>query len=215
MKRILTGALALVLFAGAAQAQSKQDTSKFHRRDGHEMRMTELNLSADQKAQLKSIHENERKEMQALKENKSLTAGQLKTQRTELHKKYQEQTQSVFTPAQKDQFQKMKADRREKGAKKGVREKREHKQGARKGGDFGKDLNLTQEQKDQLSKLRADSKTQFELVRNDKSLSDDQKKEKIQALRKDQQAKFQSVLTKEQLQKMESARKERKDKRTK
>ena len=86
MKRILTGALALVLFAGAAQAQTKQDTSSQHHRNRHEMMTKQLNLTSDQQAQLKSIRDNERNEMQSLK-TKSLTTDQLKTQRKELHKK--------------------------------------------------------------------------------------------------------------------------------
>ena len=48
MKKILTGALALVLFAGSAQAQTKKDTASFHHRQGREMMAQQLNLTADQ-----------------------------------------------------------------------------------------------------------------------------------------------------------------------
>jgi periplasmic protein CpxP/Spy len=81
--------------------------------------------------------------------------------------------------------------------------------------NFQKDLNLTQAQKDQLSKMRTDVRSQMGSIRNDQSLTQDQKKEKIHSLMKDQQDKFKSVLTKEQVEKLESARKERKDRVTK
>lgn len=214
MKRIITGALALVLFAGAAQAQTKKDTAGFHHRQGREMMAQQLNLTADQQAKLKSIHDAQRKEMEALK-TKSLTAEQSKEQRMALHKKYQEQMQSVLTPDQKDQMKKFKAERKEKGGKKGEWKKGGKKGIAKKGGEFQKDLNLTQAQKDQLSKLRTDSKSQMESIRNDQSLTQDQKKEKIYSLMKDQQEKFKTVLTKEQVEKLQSSRKERQSRNTK
>ena len=213
MKKILTGALAIVLFAGAAQAQSKQDTSFQHHRDGHQMAMKQLNLTADQKAQLKKIHESERQDMQALKNNSSLTADQLKTQRQDLHKKYHEQVQSVFTPSQKEQLKKLHAERKENGNKKG-----DWKNGGKgfwNSAEFQKELNLTGPQKTQLSQMRTDFKGQMQSVRNDQSLTQDQKKEKMHSLMKAQHEKMKTVLTKEQMEKLQSLRKERGAKNTK
>jgi Spy/CpxP family protein refolding chaperone len=212
MKRILTGALALFLFAGAAQAQSKQDTSWHGHKGGHEMMAKQLNLTADQKAQLKTIHDSQRKDMEALKA-KSLTADQLKTQRQELHKKYRSQMQSILTPAQRDQIAKMRADRKQNGAKHGQRNK--DGKGFAKRAELQKELNLTQAQQDQLSKMRAETKTQVQSIRNDQALTQDQKKEKMHSIKKDQREKFKSVLTKEQLAKLQAARKEHKDRDTK
>jgi Spy/CpxP family protein refolding chaperone len=214
MKRILTGALALVLFAGAAQAQTKKDTAGFHHRQGRAMMAQQLNLTADQQAKLKSIHDAQRTEMEALK-TKSLTAEQSKEQRKALHKKYQEQMQSVLTPAQKNQMKKLQAERKEKGGRKGEWKKGGKKNITKRGGEFQKDLDLTQAQKGQLSKLRTDSRSQMVSIRKDQSLTHDQKKEKIQSIMKDQQQKFKSVLTKEQVEKLESAKKERRDRVTK
>ena len=182
MKKILTGALAIVLFAAAAQAQSKQDTSFGHHRGGHEMVMKQLNLTSEQQAELKKIHESERQDMQALKNNSSLTADQLKAQRQDLHKKYHEQMQSVFTPAQKEQLKKLRAERKENGNKKGQWNK--DGKGFAGRANFQKELNLTDAQKTQLSQMRADVKSQMQSIRNDQSLSQDQKKEKIHSLMK-------------------------------
>jgi Spy/CpxP family protein refolding chaperone len=85
----------------------------------------------------------------------------------------------------------------------------------KRGAELQKQLNLTQDQKDRLSKLRVDAKSQAQSIRNDQSLSQDQKKEKMQSLRKDQQEKFKSVLTKEQLDKLQSLKKDHQSKNTK
>ena len=76
-------------------------------------------------------------------------------------------------------------------------------------------MNLTQTQKDQLSKMRSEVKSQVQSIRNDQSLTQDQKKEKMHSLKKEEQQKFKSVLTKEQLDKLESMKKEHKDRATK
>ena len=84
MKRILIATLAIVLFAGAAQAQTK-DTARHHQKHlqhkggGHDMMAKQLNLTADQQAKLKSIREQEHKEMKALKNSSSTK--ELKEQR--------------------------------------------------------------------------------------------------------------------------------------
>src|SRR5437899_10374599 len=115
MKKILSGALALVFFAGVAQAQSTGDSSRHHK-GGHEM-MKNLNLTADQKAKFKAMHEQEHQQMESLK-TQSLTGDQLQVKRKELHQQYREQMQSLLTPAQKQQWEKNKAAWKSKGDKK-------------------------------------------------------------------------------------------------
>lgn len=213
MKRILTAALALLLFAGVSQAQARQDSSGFHHRGGHEMMAKQLNLTADQKAQMKTIHENQRKEMEALKNNKSLSADQVQAQRKELHKKYRDQMQSLLTPEQRDQMKKWQAERKEKGNADGRHGQKGN--GFAQRGQMAKELNLTQAQKDQIARMRADGRTQMQSIRNDQSLTADQKKEKIHSLMKEQHDKFKTVLTKDQLDKLQSMKKEHRAKETK
>ena len=224
MKRIFTGALTLLLFAGAAQAQTKDSVR--HHRGGREHVAKQLNLTADQQEKLKAIRKSQHEEMKALKENTSLTAEQQKAKRAELHKKYADQSTAIYTPAQKEQMEKMKAEWKAKGkeAKKGAKrdakkgEGHKHGKGSkahRKGGDFAKDLNLSDAQKSQVAKLRSDFKAQFESVRNDKSLSEEQKKAKMKSLKEEQKTQMKSILTKEQIEKAKAAKKEHKAKRTK
>jgi hypothetical protein len=66
-----------------------------------------------------------------------------------------------------------------------------------------------------MEKLRSVFRSQYEALRGDNSLSQDQKKEKMKALMEQQHAQMKNILTKEQLEKMESFRKDRTPKNTK
>lgn len=219
MKKILTVTLAFVLFAGAAQAQTK-DTSRHHRKGGgHDMMAKKLDLSADQQAKLKAIREAQHQDMKALKENKSLTADQSKAQRQELQEKYRTQFESVLTTSQKEQLSKQKSEWKNKEGKKGSYKKdgmhqKDGKDFKRTRG-FGQDLNLSQDQKDKMQKMNADSKSRFESIRNDKSLTEEQKKEKMKEFKKQQHEQMKSILTPEQLEKLKVGKKSRSEKNTK
>jgi len=67
-------------------------------------------------------------------------------------------------------------------------------------------LNLTDAQKEQFEKIGQQTRKQAISIRQDNSLSDDQKKEKIQALRKQQHQQMFGVLTDEQKQKLKELR---------
>lgn len=212
MKKILSSVLVLMLFAGAAGAQSTEKVSKHEGRHGA---MKELNLTEDQKAKFKALHAQEKSEMEALKKS-GVENEQLKEKRMELHKKYRDQFQSILTPAQKEQMEKQHSQKEGKFGNRG-----HHGLGKKDGQAFGKRgeaagaLNLSQEQKDRLKEMRTASKGKFDAIRNDKSLSDAQKKEKLGALRSEEQAQMKSILTQEQLEKMKSFRKSREEKSTK
>ena len=224
MKKIITGAFVLALSIGAAQAQTTStDTGKDHKKE-HKMRsFDKLNLTADQKAKMKSLHEEQKSEMEALKKNGSVT----KEQKMALHKKYQDQMQAILTADQKAQLAKIKEERKAAGKtadfKKGHRFKKAAADSTRmgrkgdfkRGADFQKELNLTQDQKDKMAKIRTDFKSRFETLRNDNSLSKEDRQTKMRELMKAQQEQMKTVLTKEQVEKMQSLRKEHLDKKTK
>jgi TolA-binding protein len=60
------------------------------------------------------------------------------------------------------------------------------------------DLNLTDDQKAQMKKIRQDAKSQISAVQNDASLSADQKQEKLQQIHRDTHKQEEAVLTPEQ-----------------
>ena len=199
MKKILTGMLAVVLFAGAAQAQ---DTTKHRGQKGHkEMVANKLNLTEDQKTKIKSINDARKAEVQSLNKT-ALTTDQRKDQMKQLHQKYQTQIQSVLTPAQKEQMN-------------AAREKGKDRKGFGKHGranDRTASLNLSQDQKDRMAKMKENYKGQFKAIGENKSLTEEQRKEQMKSLKQKQHGEMKSILTKEQAEKMQSSKKEHKEK---
>ena len=221
MKRIITSALILALTVGAAQAQTTgtdKDAQKkeFHHRGRHGMAFSKLNLTNDQKAQLKTIREDFRKQMNDLKKQDQMSVADMRTRRKELHKQFRDKMESVLTPAQKDQLAKMRADwkanHKDATAWKG---RGEHNGRGQQFVKLQQELGLTQGQQNQIAKIRSDFKGQFETIRNDKSLSEDQKKDKRHDLMKQQMEQMKTVLTQEQIQKLQSLRQERMNRDTK
>jgi Spy/CpxP family protein refolding chaperone len=245
MKRIFTSALAILLLAGAVQAQDNTGKKK-EKHDKHQMMaqhqdgMKALNLSADQQAKIKAIHEQEKAEADKLK-NSKLTVDEHKAQRKALHDKYQAQVKAVLTAEQIQKMESMHnkmADKRNEKA--GMQNRKLDEKGRhgdhgikraegdrdtirahsgmdrsmkeRKGRDpkeIADELDLTADQKAKAKDIRQTYKTKMELIKNDNTLSQDQKKAKFQELMKAQQEEMKSILTKEQAEKMNSMRKQR------
>ena len=206
MKKILTSALAIVLFVGASQAQTTNPDKGHHR--GADMGMMKgLNLTDAQKAQLKSIHEAEKKDMDALKASGNVTPEQRKS----LHEKYRSQFDAVLTPAQKDELNKKKAEWKAKGDK-GNRSFGQ-KDGAKAGRMpfMNKDLNLTADQQTKLKGMAEDFRTKAKDIRSNSALNDQQKKEQMRDLAKQFREQSKTVLNADQQKKMDEMRKGRKD----
>jgi Spy/CpxP family protein refolding chaperone len=221
MKRIFSSALVIMLTIGAAQAQSTStDKHEGHKKE-HKKSFDNLNLSADQKARLQSIREDFKKQSADLKNNSSLSAEQKQARRKELHQQFRSQSDAVFTPSQKEQLTKMKAER--KGKNKAARKewKKDGQAKARQGNrmqrgqGFQKELGLTADQQKKMEQMRTDFRNKFSSLRGDNALTQEQKKAKMQDIRKQQQEQMKSVLTPEQIQKMESLRQQRSKKNTK
>src|ERR1700686_4358933 len=113
------GLLAMIATPAALMAQdtpqsNPQDqaasTQPGHR---HGDELAKLNLTDDQKAQVKKIHENMRAQMDAVKSDATLTAEQKQAKMKELHKSSHEQVKQLLTP---DQRKQMKADEKERKA---------------------------------------------------------------------------------------------------
>jgi Spy/CpxP family protein refolding chaperone len=224
MKKIITSALVLALTIGAAQAQTTSaPAGKKHDKKEHKGEaFKQLNLTAEQKAKMKTLHQEQKKEMQALKSDKQAN----KEQRKAIHEKYKTQMESILTADQKQQLAKMKEERKASRKNGNFRQdgKFRHNGDSTRMGDRGrfdkgagmsKELGLTATQQEQMSKIRAEYSSQFQALRNDNSLTKDQKKDKMQELRKAQMDKMKTVLTPQQMDKMKSFRKEHANKNTK
>jgi hypothetical protein len=116
----------LFLAAGAvAQAQTtptdKKEKIRTEGRQMHKQMHDELNLSTEQKAQLKSIHEKQKAEMMAIKANDKISAEQKKEQMKTLKQQYRTQRETVFTVEQKEKIKKF---HEQHPNKKGMKHKR-------------------------------------------------------------------------------------------
>lgn len=214
MKKIFTSALILALTIGAAQAQTTPGKQQGHKKE-HKMAHDQLNLSAEQKTSMKKINEDFRKKMEDLKKQDQLTVAEMKQRRQALQEQHQSQIQAILTPAQKDQMAKMKANRNTMNKEGKARFDRKGKAFGNKGADLQKELNLTESQQEKVAKIRSNYRTKMQDLRSDNTLSQDQKKAKMQELMKQQQEEVKSVLSKEQIEKMKSLRQEQRARNTK
>lgn len=193
MKKILSTALAIVLFVGALQAQTTEGAKGRHHGKGGEM-MKQLNLSAEQKAKLKTIHEAEKKEMQALKAD-GKTEGD-KGARKDIHEKYKTQLETVLTEEQKTKLKDVRKEAKSEGFSKG--------DGREKGNQLARELNLSADQKTKVATLNSDFKTKMDAVRNNSSLGQDEKKAQVKSIAEAHKTNLKAILTPEQAAKMTS-----------
>ncbi len=70
-----------------------------------------------------------------------------------------------------------------------------------------KELNLSKQQRSQMKEFHQSMKQQKESLSNDNTLSDAQKQDKMKDLRKEQHEKMKSILTPEQIEKLNEQRK--------
>lgn len=92
--------------------QEQQPSPSARKMHGHSM-FASLNLSDQQKAQIKQIHENAKSRMEALQKDTSLTAEQKQAKMHELRREVRKQTSQVLTAEQRKQ---LRAEMRERRA---------------------------------------------------------------------------------------------------
>ena len=214
MKRIFTVMLALAVFAGAANAQQKENARS-------QKMAEELGLSTDQKEQIKKIHEAEKKEVDALKADTTLSKKQAIEARKAVHEKYKEQMKNVLTPEQKKKAAAHHAgeakphqgkDRKKDDIKK--EEAKRHAPGHDAGQDRDnlKDLDLTADQKAAIAKNRETFKAEADAIKSNESLSKEEKQSAFRKLAEKQRESMKAILTEEQERKLAERMKDSKAK---
>jgi Spy/CpxP family protein refolding chaperone len=212
MKKIIVSALIAVMVAGGVQAQDQQP-----RREGPQKgqrargAMKQLNLSEQQKADMKSINEDFRKQLGELRKNEDITVKEWKSRMESIRKDHQSKFNSILTDEQKTSIEKMKTDRKEGMHKRGNRFQQGRKSfhynrsgpGRMNGEKMKAELGLTADQSAALQKNRADNMAKMKALREDKSLSPEQKKAEIKKFHEQQKESLKSILTPEQLQKLQ------------
>jgi Spy/CpxP family protein refolding chaperone len=206
MKKIIVTAVVMAFATLTMNAQDGKDGGHMRHHRGHgQEAFQELNLSADQKAKFKSLNEDFRSQMGELKKKEdNITVKEWKTQMESLRKDRHAKMQNILTSDQKAQLEKMKQDRKAKHEADG--KARQEKMKAR--------LGLTDDQVAKLNSNRSETSAKMKALRDDKSLNDDQRKQQVQELRKKQKESFESILTKDQLQKLHEGHQKREKKAT-
>jgi Spy/CpxP family protein refolding chaperone len=203
MKKIILSALVFSLaFAVKAQEIPDRKTERpgmMERKRHHEgmgMDLKALNLTEDQKAKFKTQNENFHKQLEDLKKNDDITVRDWKQKAEAIRNARKESMQSILTSDQKAQIQKMK----EQG-------KARNEDMAKRMQDRMKtELNLTP---DQSSKLETNHKAiseEMQKIRDNSSLTDEQKREQMKTLHQKQKENLKSILTPEQMEKMKQRR---------
>lgn len=209
MKKILSTALAIVLFVGASQAQTTDENNTRHHGQRKEMGFDNLNLTADQKAKFQSIREAQKKEMGDLRKSGNVTPEQRKA----MHEKYSSQYKAILTPTQLEQWNKQKQEWKDKGEKgQGF-----GKRGNGKGGQaafFKKELNLTADQETKLKGIFQEFQTKAKDIRANNSLTQEQKHEQMRSLGEQYMAQGKAVLTAEQAKKFDELKGKRMNRRS-
>ena len=211
MKQFIPLAVVGLLFTANVMAQDSTSVkghkkgeyhqSKDGKKHGHhtgDKGLAGVQLTDDQKAQAKTIHEDFKKKADAIKAQ-NLSAEEQKKQMTALHRERKEKVQGLLTTEQKAKV----AENRKKGV-----EKAKATSAARLD-KMKTDLNLKDEQVAQIKAQQAKTHEQMKAIRDNKSLTEEAKKEQVKALMQQQKENWKSILTPEQQAKLKNRHKTR------
>ncbi|MES2330801.1 MAG: hypothetical protein V4539_14455 [Bacteroidota bacterium] len=198
MKKLFIAATALLLVAGSLQAQTKEDRKATHHKNlGAKKQFANINLSDEQKTKAKELNEGYQKQFAELRKNTSMTVGDYRAKTAALKKEQHEKFQALLTSEQKTQMASQRKNAQQK-----------MKDGQAKRFDKMKtQLGLSDEQSKKLKESQAGFQDKIKSIRENKELSDDQKREQVRTISKKHHELLKSVLTPEQLQKMKGGRK--------
>jgi Spy/CpxP family protein refolding chaperone len=210
MKKMILSALVLSLGFTVVNAQeiperkSERPGMMQHKKRHHGMdQLKGLNLTEEQKAKFKTSNESFRTQMADLKKNDGITVKEWKEKAESIRKAHKAEMQKILTADQKAQLEKRK-----------VEGKAKHEEAQKKMGERMKaNLNLTAEQSAKMEANRKAMREEMTKIRDNKSLTEQQKKEQMVQLHKKQKETLKSILTAEQIQKLKERRPENKDRR--
>ena len=203
MKKIIAMAIAALFFTSGINAQLRriQDSSFEKQKNVHRKTMIKdhwnnLDLTADQKQKMKENQENLKTQKQAIQNDALLSADQKKSKMMDLQKVYREKNSSILTAEQKAI---LKADQAKRGS-----ENRMKGQKGMKGEKGMKGLDLTADQQAKMKDIRSKMQTESMAIKNNTSLTQEQKKQQMQVLRKSNKEQMNQILTPEQKLKMKN-----------
>jgi len=203
MKNIVATLFAVSALAFSATAQEKRESKPGHMHDGmqkhqHGMMMAkQLNFSEEQKKQAKANHEEFRQKMQELNKNENITVKEMRDRKEALMKEQKAKMDALLTPDQKAKLEQLKAERKAKGEEHFTKHLDKMKT----------TLGLTDSQISELKANRAEMHAKFKAIKENESLTREQKHEQLMNLRTEAKEQHKKILTAEQQKKMEEMKK--------
>jgi Spy/CpxP family protein refolding chaperone len=201
MKKVLIPLIALLALTVNVNAQDKVGKKRHHQKHQKAMVARQLNLSEDQKKQAKAINEDSRKKMQELNKNESITVKEQRDRKAAILKERKTKMDGLLTAEQKTKMTQLKAERKVK----------KEEQYAKRLDKMKTNLSLTDEQVAKLKAQRASNQAKAEKIKNNETLSREQKKEQLIALKTEAKEGRKKTFTPEQLKKIEEMKKNRSD----
>ncbi len=165
---------------------------------GFERMAQELNLTDQQKTQIQNIFQTQRQQAQAIRQDASLTPEQRQDKLKQLRESTHQQITGVLTPEQQQKFQQLRAQHQGMGR---------GRMGRGEAGPGGMGplarLNLTSDQKAKIQPILQSQHQQVQAVRQDSSLTPEQKQAKIRDIRKTTRTQIDALLTPDQQQQLQ------------
>ncbi len=154
--------------------------------------MSALNLTAEQKENFQKLRAEHQQKLADLKKQDNITVKEYRDRMSALKKEQHEKMQSVLTSEQKEQLKKSREEQKVKTEE--MMKKRGEK--------MKTELNLTVDQSAKLDKSRKELGDKMKALRENKTLSDEQRQTQMKELMKSHRDNMKTILTPEQLQKM-------------
>ncbi len=197
MKKVIIPLITIFALNFSANAQDNMGKRGHHQMHKKGMMVKKLNFTPEQKTQAKAIQEDSRKKMQELNKNESITVKEMRDRKAAIHKEMKGKMDGLLTAEQKAKQAQFKTDLKAK--KEAGYAKRMDK--------MKTNLHLSDEQVSKLKAQRLTMQAKAEALKNNESLSREQKKEQMMALKADAKAQHNKILTPEQLKKKEEMKK--------
>lgn len=201
-KTTLAVLAAVFIFAGGQANSASSQTSAVGQKPQVEsaLRPDRLNLTAEQKAQFKSIHQSTREQLLALRNDQTLSPEQRQAKARSIKEGVHQQILGILTPQQQEIVKNKLRERRERGFGRGFA------RGDGSGDGERSALNLTADQRSQLKSIHQSTRDQVNTIRNDATLTQEQKAEKIRSIHQSTRQQVSGILTPEQREKMKEGR---------
>ena len=205
MKKIIALSLAFAIVGFSVSAQQNRQM-KSHKK-GTEMQqgqqkemIKDLNLSDAQKAQFKANREANKAKMEALNQQDNLSVKEMRERKAALMQEQKAQMENLLTAEQKATV----------AARKTSMDGKRRNMDGQRGEAMKEKLGLSNEQGTKLKALNATTHAKVKAIQANESLSMEQKKAQMKAVRDAAKVERQNILNAEQLREMDEMKKESK-----